>query len=92
MTRPLNPAYQYIVHNEPANLTRGIFNSLRGRFLLYENRVEPEDVQIKMAPCDCDAGEFFVTEAELDAAGGVIACEYCGRELAPFAHSWGLEK
>jgi hypothetical protein len=35
---------------------------------------------------------FFVSEAELDAAGGVIACEYCGRELAPFAYSWGLEK
>jgi DNA-directed RNA polymerase subunit RPC12/RpoP len=93
MTRPLNPACHYIVHNEPANLTRGIFNSLRGRFLLYEGRVNPEDVQIRISPCDCDAegcnAGFFVTEAELDKAGGVIACEYCGRELLPFMYSWG---
>jgi len=89
MTRPLNPAFQFAVHGEPANLTRGIFNSLRGRFMLYENQVTPENVQIKIDQCKCGAGTFFVTEAELDAAEGVIACEYCGRYLLPFMYDWG---
>jgi hypothetical protein len=89
MTRPLNPAYQYIIQNQPANLTRGVFNTLRGAFLAHEFQTPPEDVQIRMGPCDCEAGSFFVTEAELDKAEGVIVCEYCGRELLPFMYSWG---
>jgi hypothetical protein len=89
MTRPLNPAFHYIVHNQPANLTRGVFNTWRGAFLAHEFQTAPEDVQIKIDQCPCGAGTFWVTEAELDKAEGVIACEYCGRYLQPFMYEWG---
>ena len=89
MTRALNPACHYVVKNVRANLTRGTFNTLTGSWLAYEHQVKPEDVNIKIDQCLCGAGTFWVTEAELDKAEGVIACEYCGRYLLPFMYEWG---
>ena len=63
-----------------AMLTRNTWNApWTGTFLAYDQHVAEITEVVALYCIDCQALPFSATRLDIDAAGGHIVCEYCGK-------------
>ena len=61
-------------------LTRNTWNATwTGAFLAYDQHVAEITEVVALYCTDCQALPFQSTRRDIDAAGGYIVCEYCGK-------------